>query len=70
VSKSGIGDLMNGIDEILKSIPKDDIKNKTSQSGELPCPVCKTGTIRWVRVAYNRHIRLGCSTPDCIMMMQ
>ena len=54
----------NGIDQALKLIPKD------GTSGEFPCPVCKTGTIKWVRVSFNRHIRMGCSTPECVMMMQ
>jgi hypothetical protein len=54
----------NGIDQALKLIPKD------GTSGEFPCPVCKTGKIKWVRVSYNRHIRMGCSTPECVMMMQ
>ena len=54
----------NGIDQALKLIPKE------GMSGEFPCPVCKTGTIKWVRVSYNRHIRMGCSTPECVMMMQ
>jgi hypothetical protein len=57
-------EFFNGIDLVLKTIPKEGL------SGEFPCPVCNTGTIRWVRVAYNKHLRMGCSTPECIMMMQ
>ena len=56
--------MMHGIEEVLKTVPKE------GKSGEMPCPVCKTGTIKWVRVPYNNHLRMGCSTPACIMMMQ
>jgi hypothetical protein len=59
-----VNGFFNGVDQVLKEIPK------TGTSGEFPCPVCKTGTIKWARVAYNKHLRMGCSTPDCIMMMQ
>jgi hypothetical protein len=64
VSKEGLEAMMHGIDEVLKSVPK------KGKSGEMPCPICKTGTIKWVRVAYNNHLRMGCTTPECIMMMQ
>jgi hypothetical protein len=59
-----VNGFFTGIDQALKLIPKD------GKSGDFPCPVCKTGTIRWVRVPYNKHIRMGCTTPECVMMMQ
>ena len=62
--KEDVDSFFNGVDQILKAIPKE------GTSGEMPCPVCRDGTVKWVRVAYNKHIRLGCSTPNCIMMMQ
>jgi hypothetical protein len=54
----------NGIDEALRMVPKEGV------AGEFPCPVCKTGTVKWIRVPYNRHLRMGCSTPECVMLMQ
>jgi hypothetical protein len=57
-------EFFNGIDKAMAMIPK------IGSSGEFPCPVCKTGMVKWVRVSHNKHIRLGCNTPECIMMMQ
>jgi len=61
---SKVDEMLDGIDKVLRDIPKE------GNEGELPCPVCKTGTIKWVRVPTNRHLRVGCSTPECIMMIQ
>ncbi len=57
-------DYFNGIEEVLKLVPKE------GMDGTFPCPVCKTGTIRWLRARSNKHLRLGCSTPDCVMLLQ
>lgn len=57
-------DFFKGIDEALRLVPKE------GSGGEFPCPVCKTGTVKWMRVAYNKHLRMGCSTPNCVMLMQ
>jgi len=56
-------DYFKGIDEAIRLVPKE------GMSGEFPCPVCKTGTVKWLRVKYNNHIRMGCSTPECVMLM-
>ena len=61
---SKLGEMTDANIEIMKELPKEPMQ------GELPCPVCKTGTIRWVRVGPKRHLRMGCTTPDCVMMMQ
>jgi hypothetical protein len=39
-------------------------------SGEFPCPVCKTGMIKFVRSGARKHLRLGCTTPKCVMLVQ
>jgi predicted RNA-binding Zn-ribbon protein involved in translation (DUF1610 family) len=62
--EENVNEFFIGIDKVMKLIPKD------GTSGHFPCPVCGKGTVKWVRVAYNRHLRIGCSTPECIMMMQ
>ena len=61
---SNLADMTNGILKIMDVLPKD----KTE--GELPCPVCKTGIVRWRRVGPKGHLRMGCTTPECILMMQ
>ena len=62
--EENVNEFFTSIDKVMKLIPKD------GTSGDFPCPVCGKGTVKWVRVAYNRHLRIGCSTPECIMMMQ
>jgi hypothetical protein len=42
----------------------------TGKSGELPCPACGTGTIRWTRSPGKGHLHAGCSTKDCFAVMQ
>jgi hypothetical protein len=61
---SNLAEMTNGILKIMAELPKDQME------GELPCPVCKTGTVRWLRVPRNKHLRMGCTTPECILMMQ
>lgn len=61
---SNLADMTNGILKIMEELPKEGME------GELPCPVCKTGIVRWIRVGHKKHLRMGCSTPECILMMQ
>lgn len=37
-----------------------------SARGTIPCPACGTGTIDWSIAGYNGHMRVRCSTPDCL----
>lgn len=39
-------------------------------SGTIPCPVCKTGTLRYSRAACNGHIHAACSTTGCVQWME
>lgn len=38
--------------------------------GELPCPVCKTGTLGYSRASINGHLWGACSTANCVRWMQ
>ena len=38
--------------------------------GELSCPVCQTGTLRYSVAAYNGHLWGACSTDNCVRWMQ
>jgi hypothetical protein len=40
-------------------------KECRGQTGHDVCPVCG-GTLRWAVAAYNGHVRLVCSTEDCV----
>lgn len=61
---SKLEDMTSAILTIMADLPKEPM------SGELPCPRCKTGTVKWIRVGHKKHLRMGCTTPDCILMMQ
>jgi hypothetical protein len=47
-------------------------KKGQSQSvgGEIPCPVCAKGTLRYSRAGYNGHIHARCSTVGCVAWME
>jgi hypothetical protein len=45
-------------------------KNCFSGKGSMSCPVCKTGTLRYSRAAYNGHVHAGCSTEGCVRWME
>lgn len=49
---------------ILTSIPRD------GYQGEMQCPGCGIGTVRWSRARSNNHLHAGCSTPNCFGIMQ
>lgn len=38
--------------------------------GELPCPVCQTGLLRYIVAAFNGHMHAACNTKDCISWME
>lgn len=39
---------------------------KHGVQGELPCPVCETGTLRYSIAGVNGHCHASCSTKDCV----
>ena len=39
---------------------------KWDVAGEIPCPCCEGGTVRYGVSGYNGHMRAGCSTPHCV----
>ena len=39
-------------------------------AGEMDCPVCKAGRLRYSRAGYNGHIHARCSTPSCVAWME
>ncbi len=41
-------------------------KGAPGASGNIPCPVCKTGELRFSRAGYNGHIHAGCTTDGCV----
>lgn len=50
-----------------ESIPQ---KNYYTGMGEMPCPICKTGTLRYMRSSYNGHVHGSCSTDGCVRWME
>lgn len=41
-----------------------------SRQGEIDCPACKTGKLRFSRAGYNGHIHAGCTTGGCVRWME
>ncbi len=41
---------------------------KKPSTGELPCPICLTGTVSY-SVASSRAVAVRCSTPGCVRFM-
>lgn len=56
-------DFSTSIEKVLKEIPKE------GYEGKFPCPVCHVGVIHWLRVRSNKHLRIGCTQPGCVMLM-
>ncbi len=44
--------------------------NYFTGDGEITCPVCKTGKLRYSRAAYNGHVHASCSTATCVRWME
>jgi hypothetical protein len=38
--------------------------------GAIPCPTCKTGTLRYSRAVTNKHVHARCSTDGCHAWME
>jgi hypothetical protein len=62
---------------VLEAIPgqaipgrSHDDKSYWGKRGELPCPACDGGTVRWTRASSNGHLRAACTTPNCFSIMQ
>lgn len=39
-------------------------------SGEIPCPCCDGGKLRFSRAGINGHIHAGCTTANCVQWME
>jgi hypothetical protein len=51
----------------LEHKPQD---NYYSGAGEMPCPVCGTGKLRYSRSGYNGHVHARCSNDGCVAWME
>jgi hypothetical protein len=45
-------------------------RNGGGARGEIPCPCCAGGTLRYSRAAVNGHIHAHCSTAGCVSWME
>lgn len=57
---------MEGVVKVLRAIPK----GGKGSTGSMQCPACTAGIVTWVRSSYNGHLRVHCSTPDCVRLIQ
>jgi hypothetical protein len=44
--------------------------NYYAGAGEMACPVCGAGKLRYSRSGYNGHIHAACSTDGCVAWME
>ena len=45
-------------------------ENCFSGAGEMKCPVCNTGKLRYSRAGYNGHVHAACTTENCVRWME
>jgi hypothetical protein len=43
---------------------------KRGVSGDLPCPVCDSGTLKYSIAMSNGHVWASCTTSDCVAWME
>mgnify|MGYP001081117917 CR=1 FL=1 len=43
---------------------------KRGVAGEIPCPVCETGKLRYSVASLNGHVHAACTTADCVRWME
>lgn len=43
---------------------------KRGVSGEIECPICKAGKLRYSVASLNGHIHAGCTTENCVAWME
>ena len=44
--------------------------NYFSGRGEIDCPICKTGKLRYSRAGYNGQVHARCSSVNCVAWME
>ena len=44
--------------------------NYVSGGGEIVCPVCESGALRYSRASYNGHVHARCSHAGCVAWME
>lgn len=62
--------LMLGMQAAGEDAKKHGFKKGNGGTGSVPCPVCKTGTLRYSVAGYNGHMHGRCTTADCVAWMQ
>jgi hypothetical protein len=59
---------------VLAQIPGSSTDRKNmpewGNQGEIDCPGCLVGKVRWLRARSNGHLRAVCSTPNCFSVIE
>lgn len=45
-------------------------RNYFSGQGEITCPACSTGRLRYSRAGYDCHVHARCSTENCVAWIE
>lgn len=62
--------MLTALAEAKKDAKAKGLKCGNGGAGSLPCPVCKTGTIRYSVASVNGHMMARCSTAGCVSWME
>ena len=68
--KAILEDLARRHKEGDKNVKLNGPRNYISGAGEIDCPACKAGKLRYSRAAYNGHVHAACSNGECVRWME
>ena len=55
---------------VIRKAIVESVKATGIRGGEMPCPACQMGTVRYSQASYNGHVHARCSTPNCANWME
>lgn len=65
-----IAETLLALDAINKDAAQHGYKKGNGGTGEVACPVCSTGKLRYRVAGYNGHRAAKCSTDGCVCFME
>jgi len=68
--KAKLAEFMHAVAETHRDADAKGLKKGHGGTGELPCPTCETGTIKYSVASVNGHIFGCCTTPGCVRWME
>jgi hypothetical protein len=72
-SAEKLGDVSNqiaAVRDVFMDADKKGLGQGKPGTGEIACPICKRGKIRYNVASCNGHVAAACSTPKCLRFIQ